>query len=91
MKNRTVLNILLVLTILASFVTMAFIPPPSANCSPGFWKNHTEIWPAQVDNMYDANMTWLQALQGGRETIVSRQWVAGQLNTIYFWVQCDED
>ncbi len=84
MSKKFVLIVLL--AILAAFLTMAVIPPPEgANCSPGFWKQeqHFQYWNAGFapGDMYNADMTYLDALQGGRNTIESRFIVAGLLNT----------
>lgn len=45
-------------------------PPEKHECSPGFWKNHLDAWPGSLQNVEweDTGMTWLEALQGGKET-----------------------
>ncbi|NIV39727.1 MAG: hypothetical protein GWN58_63075, partial [Anaerolineae bacterium] len=47
--------LVLVLVLVLQVVSFAIIPPPPppeepADCSPGFWKNHTELWWADYPN-----------------------------------------
>ena len=60
-------------------------PPPGTNeCTPGFWKqpHHFRYWETDFgpNDMYDDDMTYLEALQGGKNTRRSRVIVAGWLN-----------
>jgi hypothetical protein len=64
-----------------------------ADCSPGFWKNHTELWdeePWGPDDMYNDTMTYLDALQGGKDTRFSRFEVSGWLNARYPDAPCQD-
>jgi hypothetical protein len=79
--------------IVAGILTMACEPPPPppADCSPGFWKNHTEHWIGYDpgDLYYGGPMTLLDALQGGKDTRYSRFEVAGWLNVSNPDAPCD--
>jgi hypothetical protein len=58
-------------------------PPPPASCTPGFWKQdqHFQYWVGyKPTDMYNATMTLLDALQGGKATRESRFIVTGWLN-----------
>ena len=46
--------LVLVLILVLQLVSWACVPPTGATCSPGFWKNHTELWPIGYDqNLMD--------------------------------------
>lgn len=48
MKKLFAIAVLVLILILAlQLVSLACLPPPppGATCSPGFWKNHAELWP----------------------------------------------
>ena len=93
MKRKMLLIFVTMIIILSSFLTLAPIippettptppPPPPATCTPGFWKQpqHFQYWVGyEPDDVYDASMTLLDALQGGYDTRVSRFIVAGWLD-----------
>jgi hypothetical protein len=94
MMNRKMSLLIITVAILAAVVSMACdCPPPEpAYCSPGFWKqpHHFQYWVGyEPDDMYNADMTLLDALQGGKDTRVSRFVVAGWLNEAYPDAPCD--
>ncbi len=77
------------------FATGAVLPASaqSTDCSLGYWKNHTDVWPAPYtpDTKYldvfnqstlDPNLTLLDALElkGGGENALARQSVAALLD-----------
>ncbi len=94
MASKKSLIVFLTVIVLASFITMAFIPPPGA-CTPGFWKQeqHFQYWVGHSpSDLYNGGpMTLLDALQGGYDTRVSRFVVAGWLNTANPTAPCDEN
>lgn len=87
--------LLIVIALVVALATLApIIPPPPppepADCSPGFWKNHTEYWVGyDPGDQYNAEMTLLDALQGGKDTRVSRFVVADWLNATNPDAPCD--
>ncbi len=92
--NRTLVIALIIIALLATLFAMACIPPPSADCTPGFWKQpqHFQYWRGGYDpgDTYPGTgMTLLQALQGGYETRVSRFVVAGWLNAANPFAPCE--
>jgi hypothetical protein len=95
MSSKKSMLIFLTLMILASFMTMAVIPPPPGACTPGFWKQeqHFQYWIGFTpgDNYPGTSMTLLDALQGGHDTRVSRFVVAGWLNAANPFAPCDEN
>ena len=89
MKKKLNMLLLILVILVASIVTVAPVPPPDptptpAECSPGFWKqpHHWQYWDAGFGpyDDYNSEMTYLEALQGGRDTRASRFIVAGLLN-----------
>jgi len=92
MKGKKILLMVVILSIAVSMITMASIPPPPANCSPGFWKNHPEEWKeyAPDDQYLDTGMTLMEALQGGKATRESRFIVAGWLNESNPYANCGD-
>lgn len=81
------LLIILVIIMLAT-PTIAFAsPPPSADCSPGYWKNHT-FWMADYSPEEAAAM--LAGLQGGHDTRISRFEITNLLNSAYPEAACDD-
>lgn len=100
---KKVLIIVCIIMLLTPTIALAYIPPGPgpATCSPGFWKNHTEIWPAPytVDTPYvnpddpyiPSGKTFIYALQGGYDTKVSRFVVAGILNAAFPAAPCLDD
>ena len=104
MKKGISLFILVLLIIIASLGTMAPTtyptptptptptpPPVTHECSPGFWKNHLDAWPTSLQNAEweDTGMTWLEALQGGKNTRFTRHAVAAELNSMFPSTVCD--
>ena len=104
MKKSIGLFILIFVILLASLGTMAPTVPPDPTptptpepppdpiyCSPGFWKNHLDAWPASLQNAEweDTGMTWLEALQGGKNTRFTRHAVAAELNSMFPSTVCD--
>jgi len=96
MSSKKVTLFITILIILAPIITMACIcpPPPSADCTPGFWKQpqHFQYWLGGYDpeDPYPGTgMTLLEALQGGYATRVSRFVVAGWLNAANPYAPCD--
>ena len=85
MKKKILLMIVAVM-ILGAVLTMACDIP---DCSPGFWKNHTELWVEMDLPWEDSGMTWLEALQGGKDTRFTRHLVAAELNGLYPLTVCD--
>ena len=96
-------RILLILSalLIASLLTLAPNTPPGepASCSPGFWKNHTELWepyPSRDFNDYFGypekpdGFSLLDALQGGKDTRETRFIVAGALNYLYPDAPCED-
>ena len=65
--------------------------PPEADCSPGFWKNHTELW---YDDPQWADPAWmLAALEAKGNDKVHRPYrfvVADMLNAEYPDAPCDD-
>ena len=96
--NKRLIMILILISISALLFTMAPIPPPDpdpdpADCSPGYWKNHTDNWGeyyAPTDLYNGGPTTLLAALQGGRYTKVSRFEVAGWLNSDSTSIKCKD-
>jgi hypothetical protein len=92
--NKRLRLLLALLIIISALVTMApgTPPPEPADCSPGFWKNHTEIWDDALypnpGDYYGGGMTYLDALQGGKDTKVSRFDVSDLLNSQYPDTNC---
>jgi hypothetical protein len=89
--------ILIAISIFTLIFAMAPIPPPppppTYDCSPGYWKNHTENWGPNYDPndlYYGGPMTLLDALQGGKHTKVSRFEVAGWLNSDKYSIKCKD-
>jgi hypothetical protein len=85
--------LLVLVVILASLISMACVPPPPpppppdpATCSPGFWKNHTQIWAASYPDDFDQ---MLADLQGGKDTRITRFLVAAELNAAFPDAPCD--
>ena len=94
MKKRLGMFTLIVVVLLASLVTMAPGPGPTpepADCSPGFWKNHLDAWSEDLQDSEwkKTGMTWLEALQGGKETRFTRHEVANKLNAKYPLTVCE--
>ena len=93
--NRRLLLLVILISMLGATVTMAcYVPPPpppcSADCSPGFWKNHTEIWEDwAVDEGYDFDEL-LAGLQGGKDTQDSRKAISNMLNAEFPDAPCDD-
>ena len=58
MKKLFAIAILvLVLILVLQLVSFACEPPPpGADCSPGFWKNHTELWPIDYSDALMADL-----------------------------------
>ena len=90
-----VLVLVLVLQLAASAVTPPPPPPPTkpppavADCSPGFWKNHTELW--YDDPQWDDPALMLEALRakGNSPLRPLRAIVAEELNEAYPDTVCD--
>jgi hypothetical protein len=61
-------------------------PPCEADCSPGFWKNHTEIWEGETDF---ANMLAILQAKGNDPLFQYRFDVADYLNAEYPDADCD--
>ena len=96
--NKTLISILIVISLAAAMFAMACDPPPPppppepADCSPGFWKqsHHFDYWIGYAPgDDYNNDMTLLEALQGGKKTRVSRFIVAGMLNVANPDAPCD--
>lgn len=84
---KKALLIVCVIMLLTPTVALASIPGP-ATCSPGFWKQEQHFWAwepsgVQPGDMFNADMTYLRALQGGFATRETRFIVAEFLNS--FW------
>ena len=91
--NKRLIMILIFISISALLFTMAPDTPttPPADCSPGYWKNHTDNWGGVDPNFpYNNEMTLLEALQGGKDTKVSRFIVAGFLNSYSPSIKCKD-
>jgi hypothetical protein len=98
--NKRLIVILIAISIFTLVFAMAPIPPPppppppppTYDCSPGYWKNHTENWGPNYDpgDPYNGSMTLLDALQGGKHTRVSRFEVAGLLNSDPYSIKCKD-
>lgn len=86
MSIKKVVLFLCALLILSTTVAYACTP---ADCSPGYWKNHTEIWYGDFEPAVAAQM--LAGLQGGYDTRESRFEIAAQLNTEYWDVAACDD
>jgi len=56
-------------------------PTPTADCSPGFWKNHTELWVDLPNLNPELFLVKLAMLQGGKDTRISRFLIAAWLNS----------
>ena len=86
--------LVLVLVLVLQVVSFAIIPPPPpeepADCSPGFWKNHTEIWwddyPEEVAELM---LDKLEA-KGNSPLRPFRQPTADMLNEAYPDAPCDD-
>lgn len=90
---KKVLIIICLLMLLTPTIALANIPGP-ADCSPGFWKNHTEIWAPTFDpdaQWGTSGFTRLEALQGGHDTRVVRFQVTDFLNAAFPEAACDDD
>ena len=97
MKKKTLLAIvglvMLLTLVLAVTVAAEGCPPPppppcTADCSPGFWKNHTELWAAD----FAADFDWMYAglTAKGWESHRPDRWVATDiLNAAYPDAPCD--
>jgi hypothetical protein len=97
MLTKKVLIVICVIMLLTPSIALANIPG-GATCTPGFWKQpqHFIYWePSGLNpsDPYNADMTLLDALQGGYDTRESRFIVAGMLNAFYdeFNTPCPED
>lgn len=62
-------------------------PPPSCTYTQGYWKNHTNVWPAPYSpnaTFYLSGQTWLQVLntpvKGNAYYILAYQFIAATLN-----------
>ena len=92
----------LVLILVLQAVSFACPPPPPppppppcpAECSPGFWKNHTELWESDYPNAdYPMNPDWMLAAlraKGNSDLRPFRQEVADELNATYYWIVCED-
>ena len=94
MKKLFVIAVLaLVLVLVLQVVSFAIHPPPEepADCSPGFWKNHTELW---YDDPQWVDPAWmLAALEAKGNDDVYRPYrlvVAGWLHVAYPDAPCDD-
>ena len=101
-KKRIILIgvlILLALSVMASTFPLRWPPASCVNhgCSPGYWKNHTEVWmPYITDAQWaslgnpdvDSNADALAALKAkGNESMFQyRPWVAAWLNAVE-WIE----
>ena len=82
--------LVLVLVLVLQAVSFACTPPPPpppcepADCSAGFWKNHTEIWDGE-------GTLWLDILKakGNDPLRAERGWVVSELNMLYPDASCD--
>jgi len=68
-------------------------PGGGEGCTPGFWKNHEEVWPIALDtdfdftfgrDVFDPNITMFDAvgLKGGQVNALSRHAAAAYLNAL---------
>ena len=103
MKSKLlILGVLvLVLVLVLQVVSLAWDPPPPctptppppepATCSPGFWKNHTELW---YGDPQWADAEWmlaaLEARGNQRDLFAHRFEVADWLNGAYPDAPCDD-
>jgi len=88
MIKKTVLLVVCIVLVLSTLMLSVNVAYACADCSPGFWKNHTEIWYEDFDAATAAAM--LAGLQGGYATRESRFEITAQLNEIYWWANCDD-
>jgi hypothetical protein len=89
-KMKKIIILVFILALLTP--TIALACPPPADCSPGFWKNHTEIWEGSYDpddEWEDSGLSWIEALQGGYATRTLRFEVTDYLNTAFPYAACD--
>jgi hypothetical protein len=56
-------------------------------CSPGYWKNHTEVWEDYAGVNFSS---MLAGLQGGKSTIQSRIDITDELNSAGLGVYCGD-
>ena len=101
MKRKNLLAVLVLAVMLSLVLTVAVAadcpcpppppPPCAADCSPGFWKNHTELW---FDDPQWADPVWmLAALRAKGNDEVYRPYrfeVADMLNVAYPDAPCDD-
>jgi len=98
-KLAAIAVLVLVLVLVLQLVSFACPPPPDppcpppppppceADCSPGFWKNHTEIWMGDFAADYDWMIAGLTA-KGWEDNFADR-WVAtDMLNAAYPDANC---
>lgn len=99
--DKRLITILIAISIFTLIFAMAPIPPPprppcpppTARCSPGYWKNHTDNWGdnySPTDTYRGGPMTLLDALQGGKATRRSRFVVARMLNRDPTSIKCED-
>jgi hypothetical protein len=75
-KLFAIAALVLVLILVLQLVSLA-CEPTGATCSPGFWKNHTEVWPVQYSQDL---MNKLKAR--GHGSNILRHEVADMLNSL---------
>jgi len=50
MKSKLLIAVVLVFVLILALQVVSWAcVPTGATCSPGFWKNHVELWPVQYD------------------------------------------
>lgn len=92
-KLLTIALLVLALILVLQSVSFAVIPPPPppppepTDCSPGFWKNHTELWWGLVGDP-DAVLADLKARGHGSGDI--RHDAAAMLNDLGLPANCED-
>jgi hypothetical protein len=93
-KLFAIAALVLVFVLVLQLVSFACDPPPPcpppADCSPGFWKNHTELWFGDYDPVVAQSMLDALRAKGNSDLRPLRQPTADMLNAAYPDAPCDD-